>query len=51
MAQTMLMRREVTTLLAWLTALPDTIVQNAPHLSLVYAWALIHANRLDAVEQ
>jgi LuxR family maltose regulon positive regulatory protein len=51
MAQTMLMRREVTTLLAWLAALPDTIVQDAPHLSLVYAWALIHANQLDAVEQ
>jgi LuxR family maltose regulon positive regulatory protein len=51
MAQTMLMRREVTTLLAWLFALPDTIVQDAPHLSLVYAWALIHANQLEAVEQ
>ncbi len=51
MAQTMLMRREVTTLLGWLAALPDTIVQDAPHLSLVYAWALIHANQLEAVEQ
>lgn len=51
MAQTMLMRREVTTLLAWLAALPDIIVQAAPHLSLVYAWALIHANQLEAVEQ
>ncbi|MEO8971680.1 MAG: AAA family ATPase, partial [Ktedonobacteraceae bacterium] len=50
MAQTMLMRREVTTLLGWLAALPDTIVQAAPHLSLVYAWALIHANQLEAVE-
>ncbi|HVB21577.1 MAG TPA: LuxR C-terminal-related transcriptional regulator [Ktedonobacteraceae bacterium] len=51
MAQTMLMRREVTTLLGWLAALPDSIVQDAPHLSLVYAWALIHANQLEAVEQ
>ncbi|HLJ32572.1 MAG TPA: AAA family ATPase, partial [Ktedonobacteraceae bacterium] len=51
MAQTMLMRREVTTLLGWLAALPDAIVQDAPHLNLVYAWALIHTNQLEAVEQ
>ncbi len=51
MAHTMLMRREVTTLLGWLAALPATIIEDTPHLSLVYAWALIHTNQLEAVEQ
>ena len=38
------------TLLHWLKALPDELVRSRPLLSLAYAWALLAADRPEAIE-
>jgi len=40
-AEATLLRGEVRTLLGWLRALPEPMVQARPRLSLVHAWALV----------
>jgi LuxR family maltose regulon positive regulatory protein len=48
MAETMLMRSELVTLMRWLTALPETELAKRPLLSFYYAWALIMEGRSQA---
>ncbi len=50
MAPTMFARREITTVLRWLEALPEAQVRARPQLSLAYAWVLLASGQLDAVE-
>jgi LuxR family maltose regulon positive regulatory protein len=49
-AMPMLMRGELTTLLAWLVALPEERVRDRPWLCVYRAWALLLTGRLDAAE-
>jgi LuxR family maltose regulon positive regulatory protein len=49
-APTILMRGEVATLLAWLEALPDTLVRSQPQLCIFYAEALVIAGQMDGAE-
>jgi LuxR family transcriptional regulator, maltose regulon positive regulatory protein len=49
-AQATLLRGEVTTLLGWLSALPEAIVHARPLLSLAHAWALDFIGHVDAAE-
>ena len=49
-APAMLESRQDATLLGWLKALPDELVRTRPGLSVAYAWALLAAGQLEAVE-
>jgi LuxR family maltose regulon positive regulatory protein len=49
-ATALLTRGEVRTLRAWVEALPKEVMRTRPIICLRYAWALAHANALDAVE-
>ncbi len=44
-------RAEHNTLLGWLTALPDSVMQRYPRLYLYHAWMLYLINQLSAAEQ
>lgn len=44
-AKRTLMRSEITTLLAWVEALPDETVRSRPSLCIYHAWALLLAGR------
>ncbi len=44
-------RGELVTLRRWLEGLPETIVQADSQLSMLYAWALVHAGGLDQAER
>ncbi len=44
-------RAEHNTLLGWLTALPDSVIQNYPRLYLYHAWVLYLINQMSAAEQ
>jgi len=46
----MLARGEMTTLLGWLTALPDGVKDTRPRLGVLRAWALALTGQLDLVE-
>lgn len=46
----LLRRGELTTLLHWLGALPDTLVRESPRLSVIYAWTLLASSQFEAVE-
>ena len=46
----MISHSELMTLLRWLNALPDGVVRSRPWLCVSYAWTLLYAGRLDAVE-
>lgn len=45
-----LQRGDLTTLLHWLGALPDTPVRASPRLSMIYAWTLLTSSQFEAVE-
>src|SRR5262249_60077998 len=49
-ATAMLTRGEVRTLRDWVESLPEEEVRARPQLGLRHAWALTHANALEAVE-
>jgi LuxR family maltose regulon positive regulatory protein len=49
-ASSLLRRGDLTTLLRWLGALPDTLVRTSPRLSLIYAWTLLANSQFEAVE-
>lgn len=49
-AQSVLMRGETTTLQTWLAALPDTVIQNHPHLLLIHAQLLAITMQIEAAE-
>ena len=50
-AEAMLMRSEVTTLLHWMEKLPDKLIRARPLLCLYHAWALLWSGQpLEAVE-
>ncbi len=49
-ALTMLTRGEVRAVRTWIESLPHDEVRSRPRLCLIHAWALAHANALDAVE-
>ena len=50
-AEAVLLRSEGTTLLKWVDALPEALVQERPFLRLYYAWALLMGGRpVDLVE-
>jgi LuxR family maltose regulon positive regulatory protein len=49
-ARHMVRRGELTTLLRWLSALPEEVVRSRPRLCVNYAWALLMTGRADAVE-
>ena len=52
MAELLIWRRaEHNTLLGWLTALPDSVIQNYPRLYLYHAWVLYLINQMSAAEQ
>ena len=44
-------RAEHNTLLGWLTALPDSVIQMYPRLYLYHAWVLYLTNQMSAAEQ
>ncbi|MBK8021926.1 MAG: hypothetical protein IPK19_11010 [Chloroflexi bacterium] len=44
-------RAEHNTLLAWLTALPERVLENYPRLYLYHAWVLQLTNQMSAAEQ
>src|SRR6185295_19051722 len=44
-------RAEHNTLLGWLTALPDSVIQNYPRLYLYHAWVLYLVNQMSAAEE
>jgi LuxR family maltose regulon positive regulatory protein len=48
--ESMLKSGNVTTLLAWLQALPDEEIRARPELCLSYSWALILTGQMDAAE-
>ena len=41
---------ELTTLLGWLNALPDTALRRRPWLCVAYAWALAYSGQLEHIE-
>ena len=45
-----LMHGQVTSLLAWLRALPDELIRSRPQLGIYYVWALLIASEMDNVE-
>ncbi|MEL6493309.1 MAG: hypothetical protein AAFQ95_25430 [Cyanobacteria bacterium J06621_3] len=47
---TMRRRQRETTVLGWITSLPDALIRNRPVLSVAYALVLLHEVQLDAVE-
>ena len=47
---TMRRRQRETTVLGWITSLPDALIRNRPVLSVAYALVLLNDGRLDAVE-
>ncbi len=49
--QTLLMRSEITTLLKWLNALPQAIIQKRPQLCIFHAWTLILNGQVAEAEQ
>ncbi len=50
-AEAMMMRSQVTTLLRWIDALPDELVRARPSLCIYHAWALLFGGRpIDDVE-
>jgi LuxR family maltose regulon positive regulatory protein len=49
--QELLMRSETVTLLKWLNALPEALIQTRPHLCLFHAWTLILNNQVAEAEQ
>jgi LuxR family maltose regulon positive regulatory protein len=52
MAELLIWRRaEHNTLLGWLTALPDNVIQKYPRLYLYHAWVLYLTNQMSAAEQ
>lgn len=52
MAELLIWRRaEHNTLLGWLTALPDSVIQKYPRLYLYHAWVLYLINQMGAAEQ
>ena len=49
-ARSMVARGEVTTLLAWLEALPGELIRSRPQLCLAHSWALFVVGKLDEAE-
>ncbi|MCB9099170.1 MAG: helix-turn-helix transcriptional regulator [Anaerolineales bacterium] len=49
--QAMLMRSEISTLLKWLNALPETMVETRPRLCIFHAWAFILNGQAEEAEQ
>ena len=49
-ARSMVARGEVTTLLAWLEALPGELIRSRPQLCLAHSWALFLLGKLDEAE-
>ncbi|MGB3295746.1 MAG: LuxR C-terminal-related transcriptional regulator [Phormidesmis sp.] len=47
---TMRRRQRQTTVLSWITSLPDALIRNRPVLSIAYALVLLNDGQLDAVE-
>ena len=47
---TMRRRQRETTVLGWITSLPDSLIRNRPVLSVAYALVLLNDGQLDAVE-
>ena len=47
---TMRRRQRETTVLGWITSLPDALIRNRPVLSVAYALVLLNDGHLDAVE-
>jgi LuxR family maltose regulon positive regulatory protein len=47
---TMRRRQRETTVLSWITSLPDSLIRNRPVLSVAYALVLLNDGQLDAVE-
>ena len=47
---TMRRRQRETTVLGWITSLPDALIRNRPVLSVAYALVLLNDGQLDAVE-
>ena len=47
---TMRRRQRQTTVLSWITSLPDVLIRNRPVLSIAYALVLLNDGQLDAVE-
>ena len=47
---TMRRRQRETTVLGWITSLPDPLIRNRPVLSVAYALVLLNDGQLDAVE-
>jgi LuxR family maltose regulon positive regulatory protein len=43
-------RGELSSIIAWLETLPGERIRSRPRLCVVYAWALMHAGQMDAVE-
>jgi LuxR family maltose regulon positive regulatory protein len=48
--RTLLMRAEITTILNWMSVLPDRLIRTRPRLCLIHAWALSIANQDDSAE-
>lgn len=48
--ESLLQRGELITLLRWIEGLPDDLVRSRPDLSRFYAWALLFAGHVEAVE-
>lgn len=44
-------RGELTTLRRWIAGLPESCIQADGELSMMYAWALVHAGELDQAER
>lgn len=44
-------RGELITLRHWIAGLPESCIQADPDLSIMYAWALVHAGELDQTER
>jgi LuxR family maltose regulon positive regulatory protein len=42
---------QINTVLGWLRALPDEVMRSQPRLSLTYAWMLLNAGSIEAVEE
>ncbi|NTW04135.1 MAG: hypothetical protein HGA19_23165, partial [Oscillochloris sp.] len=49
-ADTIIRHGELTTIINWLTALPDTALQAYPRLYLVHAWSLMMSSQFDTAE-
>ncbi|GHO46369.1 LuxR C-terminal-related transcriptional regulator [Ktedonospora formicarum] len=50
-AKEMLMRHEVITLGAWVSALPAAVVDSRPHLCIYIAWSLLHTTHTLSIER